>query len=308
MDDSIEEVFDRAGCIGALHVTRISDRAEVALRADEAWLAASVIKVPIGLEFYAQADQGQLDEKSPVTLDPARKTPGPTGISLAADPVTMSLRDLCTAMLTISDNAATDALLDKVTREAVNERLIRLGCANTILVESLAEMLDAIGRHMGFADYVTLLRAQRGELGVAAQVASTDQARLGSCRVLDPARASRTTARDMTRLITAIWTDQAASPRACAELRATMSRQLTRRLGGAVPPNGALAAKSGALLGRVRNEVGAIATAAGETYAVAVLTRPVQPPALVAETDGAMGRAVKAAIEQLEDVSPEPGR
>jgi beta-lactamase class A len=227
-------------------VVRISDAAEVALRAEEAWLAASVIKVPIGLEFYAEADEGRLDEKEAVILEPSGRTPGPIGISLAIDPVTMSLRDLCTAMLTISDNAATDVVLERVTTEAVNRRLRHLGCGATVLVASIHESIDAMAGDLGFADYATLLRAQAGELGAEAQAASTDQNRIGSSRVLDPERASCTTARDMTRLVTAIWSDEGASPGACAELRRTMAQQLTRRLAVAVPPGGSLAARRGA--------------------------------------------------------------
>jgi len=122
----IDDCFEAAGCTGALHVHRLSDGAEVACRADDIWLAASVIKVVIGLEFYAQTDDGLLDPTQPVLLRAALRTPGPTGISMAEDDATMSLRDLCAAMLTVSDNAATDAILDVVGVGAVNERLA--GC------------------------------------------------------------------------------------------------------------------------------------------------------------------------------------
>jgi beta-lactamase class A len=298
--DDLDDLFEGAGCTGALHVIRVSDAAEVALRADEPWLAASVIKVPIALEFYAQVGQGLLDAMAAVTLEAASRTPGPTGISVAVDPVTMSLRDLCGAMLAISDNAATDVVLESVGKEAVNQRLKRLGCASTRLVESISGSIDAMARDLGFADYSTLLRAQAGALGSEAQAASLDQERIGSSRVLDPARASCTTARDMTRLLSAIWTDRAASPGACAEVRKAMVLQLTKRLATAVPPGGSLAAKTGSLFGRVRNEVAAITTPTGETYAVAVLTRPHRPFDRIPEIDQVMGLAVKAAIEHLE--------
>jgi beta-lactamase class A len=40
----------------------------------------------------------------------------------------MSLRDLCSLMLTISDNAAADAVHAAVGRDSVDERLRTLGC------------------------------------------------------------------------------------------------------------------------------------------------------------------------------------
>lgn len=126
-----DDLLTQAGCTAALHVRRFSDDAEIALRADEAWLAASVIKVAIALEFYAQAEDGRVDPCTTVTLESGRRTPGPTGISLAADPVSMSLRDLCAAMLSISVNAAADAVLAAVGKDAVNGRLRRLDCRST---------------------------------------------------------------------------------------------------------------------------------------------------------------------------------
>ena len=89
--------------------------------------------------------------------------------------MTMSLRDLCTAMLSVSDNAATDAVLEAVGKDAVNRRLRTLGCTSTVLVESIGEILSSLSSELGFENYSELLRAQAGERGPAAQVASTDQ-------------------------------------------------------------------------------------------------------------------------------------
>jgi len=297
--DQISRIFDDAGCVGALHVRRPSDDAEVDLRAENVWLAASIIKVAIGLEFYAQADDGALDPARLITLVPGRRTPGPTGISCATDAVTMSLRDLCAAMLAISDNAATDAVLEVVGIAAVNDRLARLGCTSTVLVESIGSSIDALATELGFPDYATLLRAQAGDLGPDAQRASTDQERIGATRVLDPARATRTTARDMTRLLHAVWSDEAASEAACADLRQAMAGQVTRRLAPAVPDGGGLAAKSGSFFGRVRNEIGVITAPTGERYALAVLTRPHRPFVGTATIDHAMAEAVRVAIADL---------
>jgi beta-lactamase class A len=297
---TLEAIFHQAACVGALHVRRLADGSEVELCADALWMAASVIKVPIGLEFYAQVQEGRLDPCQPVTLNPADRTPGPTGISIAADPVTMSLRDLCVAMLTISDNAATDAVLAAVSKEAVNRRLMSLGCTSTVLVHSIGQLLDHHAHDLGFDSYAHLLKAQAGELGPDAQAVSIDPQRIDATRTLDVARTNRTTARDMTDLLAAVWADRAAAPAACAALRQVMSQQVTRRLAQAVPDGGTLAAKSGGLFGRVRNEVAVITTPTGDAYAVAVFTRPHRPFSGVAAIDDAMGIATKTGIEMIE--------
>ncbi len=64
-------LFDEAGCIGSLHAVRLSDGTEVTHDADRPHVLASVVKVPIGPEFYAQVDAGRVDPTERVTLQPA---------------------------------------------------------------------------------------------------------------------------------------------------------------------------------------------------------------------------------------------
>jgi beta-lactamase class A len=77
----------------------------------------------------------------------------------------------------------------------------------------------------------------------------------------------------MAHLLRLIWTDEAGPPEACARVRELMGRQLSRhRLSSGFAPGVRVAAKSGGLMGVVRNEVGAVTFADGERYFVAVFT------------------------------------
>jgi beta-lactamase class A len=299
VETTLGRVFEEAGCAGSVHAVRLSDGVEVGYEADRPQVLASVVKVPIGLEFYAQADAGALDPTVPMTLLSGMRTPGPVGISQFHDPVVISLRDLSHLMLTISDNAATDAVTTAVGIHNVNQRLQALGCHDTVVVETIQAMLDGVAAELGADTYEQLVTAQRGDRGPQARAATTDPARIERCRALDLARTSRTTARDATRLLAAIWADTAASRPACAQLRDVMAQQVTRRLGPAVPEGGTLAAKSGALFGRVRNEIGVITHPDGETYAVAVLTRAHRPFRSEAAINAAMATAAAAALDEL---------
>jgi len=297
--EGLGRYFDGAGCVGSVHAVRLSDGAEVGHDPDRLHVMASVVKVPIGLELYAQVAGGALDPASAVTLEPSARTPGPVGISQFSDAVTVSLRDLAYLMLTISDNAATDAVAEAVGIDAVNHRLHHLGCTNTVVLGTIADMLDGVGADLGFEGYDELLAAQRGALGPEAKAASTDPVRIDLCRALDPARATRTTARDATRLLTAIWDDTAAPAAAASQLRDVMAQQVTRRFGPAVREGGSLAAKSGSLFGRVRNEVGVITDPDGESYAVAVLTRARLPFVGHHEIDAAMTTTARLVANEL---------
>ena len=295
----IAAAFAAAGCEATLHVRDLAGGAEFGLEADRPVVPASVFKVLVALEFYARAAEGGIDPARQVDLRPAIVTPGPVGISNFKDPVRLSLRDLARMMLTLSDNAATDLLIARVGLDAVNARAISSGCRETRIVSDLKTMLDAMAVELEFRNYAELLAAQAGKLGPAALGASTDQARITNIAALDPARGSRTTARDMTTLLAAVWTAAAAPPPACATLREVMGQQVTRRLEPAVPDGGQLAAKSGGLFGRVRNEIGVITWPDGARYAVAVFTQAHAPFVGTAAINAEMARAVRAGIEAL---------
>jgi beta-lactamase class A len=188
---------------------------------------------------------------------------------------------------------------------SVNDRLDAIGCRETVVVESLKEMLDGVASDLGHRDYSELVSAQRGEMGPAAQARATDPGRIEQCRALDPLQTSRTTARDATRLLAAVWAGSAASPPACAKLRQVMSEQVTRRLAPAILNDGTLEAKSGGLFRRVFNEIALITDPDGEAYSVAVLTRAYRSDITRAAINGTMAWAVEEALGRLRI---QPGR
>jgi beta-lactamase class A len=157
---------------------------------------------------------------------------------------------------------------------------------------------------IGFANYAELFAAQSGAMGPEARRKGSDAARIDACAALDPARTSRSTPRDMTRLLSAIWKDEAAPPASCANVRAVMAQQVSTRLGRAPPDGATLAAKTGSLSGRVRNEIGVITHAEGRAFAVAIFTRAHKPFERVASIEGEIGRAAASAISALRAANP----
>jgi beta-lactamase class A len=99
-----------------------------------------------------------------------------------------------------------------------------------------------------------------------------------------------------------IWTNRAGPPAACARVRSLMARQLTRqRIASGFGSGFTVAAKSGGLMGIVRNEVGVVTDPAGASYAVAIFTRcgpdlPADFPAI----DTAIGRLARRLVNQLQ--------
>lgn len=128
--------------------------------------------------------------------------------------------------------------------------------------------------------------------------AAQDRLRLASA--LWPDSPTRTTPRDMTRLLRLIWTGRAGPAEACVRVRWLMTRQLTRgRLALGFGPECTVAAKSGALMGVVRNEVGVVTLPDCAAYAVAVFTRTDEPGADERAVDAAIGEAAAQAVAEL---------
>ncbi|HLY31362.1 MAG TPA: serine hydrolase [Ktedonobacterales bacterium] len=105
----------------------------VRIRADEVFPAASLAKLPIAIELLRRADlrQFSLAER----LDTAREPRvGGGGVLDYLDPgVRLTLGDLCTLMIIVSDNTAANFLLDLVGMGEVNETLSRLKLTHTTL-------------------------------------------------------------------------------------------------------------------------------------------------------------------------------
>ncbi|WAL75361.1 class A beta-lactamase-related serine hydrolase [Kitasatospora sp. YST-16] len=298
MTDDIPEIFERAGCEGALCVRPLEGDAEVGLRADAPVVPASVFKVQVALEVETAFAEGRLDPRERVTLRAADRTPGPVGLSLFEDDAVLSWRDLAVLMLTISDNPSTDALLRRVGVDALNATAARLGLTGTVVESDLRTMLDSIGEDLGRAGWEDAVAWAAG--ASADELARADE-QLPSARALDPARGTRTTPRDMADLLRLIWTDRAGPAAACGRVRDVMARQLTRhRIAGGFRPPVRVAAKSGSLLGVVRNEIGVVSYPDGRRYAAAVFTRS-RPGADEAAISRAIGAATARAVTTLRE-------
>ncbi len=135
------EAVDR-GLDGVLGVS-VRDRksgAGLDIRADEPFPTASTIKPAILLELYHQAEAGRIDLLS-TTTPPAGKRVGGGGVlQELGDRVTLSWRDLAVLMMGWSDNEATNLLIDKVGREAVNRRLDGLDLTRTRLRRRMMDL------------------------------------------------------------------------------------------------------------------------------------------------------------------------
>ena len=167
------------GSVGAI-VVDADGREAFASRADEPMFAASVIKLPIVMTLYADADERRLslDERVPVG---ARL--GGSGVLRDLENVDrMSLRDLATLAMTVSDNTATNRLIERIGMDRVNERLEEWGCRVTRLRRAL---FDWEARSRGLENLMTARECASLLSRVVAGAASGPSAEAGVLRLLE---------------------------------------------------------------------------------------------------------------------------
>jgi len=285
MNARIEAAFQRAGVTGHLHAVDLDTGREIGLRAGEAVVIASVFKLPLLVAFYRRAAAGLLDPAEPVVVRADPRSGGSTGVSVFQDEARVSLRDLAALMITISDNTAADALFARVGTAEVNAAMADLGLRDTHIVGDCADLAQSMLADSGASDLDSLW-ALLAEPGMAARL-----------RALDPARTSRSTPRDLTRLLSAVWRDEVpAGP----EIRRLLGLQVwPHRLASGFPFDDVrVSGKTGTML-TIRNEVGLVEYPDGGRYAVAVCTRSATVAAVQPAADAVIGTAARLAVDAL---------
>jgi beta-lactamase class A len=95
---------------------------------------ASVYKLFVLLHVACAAQEGTLDWNALLPLKPEHQSPGSGVLKDLTPGLTLPLHDACRLMIAVSDNAATNMVLDHVGIEAVSARLRSFGLTQTALV------------------------------------------------------------------------------------------------------------------------------------------------------------------------------
>jgi len=93
---------------------------------------ASTIKLAIVYELFKQVEEGRVRLDDTLVLDRA-KAVGGTGVLADLGTPTLSIRDYAVLMVRLSDNTATNVLIDRVGMEKIAQRLQALGLTATKL-------------------------------------------------------------------------------------------------------------------------------------------------------------------------------
>lgn len=129
-----------------------------AYQADIPLVAASVIKIPILIEAFRQARDGLLSMDEMFAIRPEQKMPSCGALTYLHDGLQVTLRDLCVLMIILSDNSATNILIDRLGMKNVNRTMRELGLTQTMLSRKL---FDQDAQAKGIQNHITA-----GEMGL----------------------------------------------------------------------------------------------------------------------------------------------
>lgn len=186
------EAFD--GRIG-LSATNLQTEETVGYQAEDVFPTASVIKLPVLLTLMQQVEDGLYSLDDPLMLRRGDQIGGSGLLQYLSPGLTMSLRDWAFLMMSISDNLATNVLIDHVGLQNVQMWLSENGYPDV-----------ALRRKIDF----NILNKDQNELGTA-------------------------TPAGLTRMITAVFQQKHLTPAACTEMLRMMNKVGYDRVGRYLP-------------------------------------------------------------------------
>lgn len=151
-----------ASCEGRIGIVIETGEEEIRVNHEEVFSSASLIKVPILIESFRQSEKGQIDLYEYVKVPQSEWVEGSGVIQALSSDLQLKVIDLLTLMIIVSDNIATNILIELLGMDEINNCMKRLGMKNS---ELNRKMMDFSALEKGHdnrttaADMVACLKA-----------------------------------------------------------------------------------------------------------------------------------------------------
>jgi beta-lactamase class A len=234
---------------------------EVSVRADVPMNTASVIKIPVMILAFRDADAGRLnlDERYTIQQEDLRRGSGL--LQTFAVGLQPTLRDIIRQMIITSDNTATDIMIAKVGRERVNQLLDSLGYRQTRLIMTTGQLFRSLWvqldpKYSSMTDREVFERGSPNDSAAAAR---------SFALVADSSKwLGRTTAREMARLLEQLQRGELATKASTDQMLRILRQQLyATRLPQRIRFRAGIAHKTGDWPPLLGNDVGIVYGASG---------------------------------------------
>ncbi len=150
LEKRVEEIAARLDGVMGVAILDLTDGRTLLRNAERVFPAASSIKIAILLELYRQDEQARSGAKGKAKLDDIytfdpKDLIGDSQIMAGLTPgvTRVTNRDLAQFMVAVSDNAATNVLIDRVGMQNVNATMRSLGLMKTMLRRKMMDIAAA---------------------------------------------------------------------------------------------------------------------------------------------------------------------
>jgi beta-lactamase class A len=247
----------------SLYAKNLRTGKTVALHETDPVRTASTIKLPVMLTVFDAVAQGKARWTDTLTVTGRDKVSGSGVIGTElSDGVQLPLRDVLNLMMVLSDNSATNMLIERLTADAVNRCLDRLNLPGTRLMRKVRGDGNDLKAPGGWSAAGRLPENQKYGLG-------------------------KSTPKDMVSILERLERGEIVSPEASREMLAIMRRcqddtGVRRRLNGYEIAN-----KTGAL-DALRSDVALVTTGSGEKIAMAITVEGIPEVNYTPENQGSI--------------------
>jgi beta-lactamase class A len=144
LESQIEQIDQHLDGVMGIAIEDLTTGDHFFLHENEVFAQASSIKITVLANLYLEAQQGKLKLTDPYTVQSSDLVPDSDIMNGLTPGVTrVTLRDLATMMVTVSDNSATNVLIDRVGMQNVNAMLDSLGLSHTRLRRKMMDLQAA---------------------------------------------------------------------------------------------------------------------------------------------------------------------
>lgn len=127
LDDRVKPIVASFKGKVSLFAKNLDTGETYALNADERVRTASTIKIAVMIEAFARVAESKAKWTDEVVYTKEKKVSGSGILGELSDGLKLTLRDAVNLMMILSDNTATNLVLDVLTTDAVNARMESLG-------------------------------------------------------------------------------------------------------------------------------------------------------------------------------------
>lgn len=150
-EEIIRRLQEIPGKVGFYYKNLVTGE-EIRFQDEEEFEAASVIKIPILIEAYKRIHEKKLNPEQRYIIKKEDKLPSCGALTYMHDGLEVTLRDLYTLMIILSDNSATNCLIKLFGMESINQTMEEL-CIHKTRVNRL--LFDSELAAKGIQNYIT---------------------------------------------------------------------------------------------------------------------------------------------------------